>query len=71
VFTVAVASEGRSAFYEGGRGTFASTWFLAALVISKFVLWMATDTFVFFPVFLGMGVVFGLIFDVARRRRAE
>jgi hypothetical protein len=50
-------------------GAFAAGMILGALV--GFALWMATDTFVFFPAFLGMGVVFGLIFDAARRRRDD
>jgi uncharacterized membrane protein len=31
-----------------------------------FALWIGTDTFVFFPVFLGVGVVFGMIFSAQR-----
>lgn len=50
-------------------GAFTAGMILGALV--GFALWMATDTFVFFPAFLGMGLVFGLIFDAARRRRGE
>lgn len=49
--------------------SFAAGMILGALV--GFALWMATDTFVFFPVFLGVGVVFGLVFDAARKRREE
>ena len=48
-------------------GAFAAGMILGAMV--GFGLWMATDTFVLFPAFLGMGVVFGLMFDAARRRR--
>ena len=48
---------------------FAAGMILGALV--GFALWMATDTFVFFPAFLGVGLVFGLIFDAARSRRDE
>lgn len=33
-----------------------------------FALWMVTETFVFFPAFLGMGVVIGLIVQSARNR---
>jgi hypothetical protein len=54
---------------ELSAGAFAAGMILGALV--GFALWMATDTFVFFPAFLGMGVVFGLIFDAARRRKGE
>lgn len=52
---------------ELSAGAFAVGMILGALV--GFALWMATDTFVFFPAFLGMGVVFGLIFDAARRSK--
>lgn len=54
---------------ELSAGAFAAGMILGSLV--GFALWMATDTFVFLPAFLGMGVVFGLIFDAARRRREE
>lgn len=52
---------------ELSAGAFAAGMILGALV--GLALWMATDTFVFFPAFLGMGVVFGLIFDAAGKRR--
>lgn len=48
---------------------FAAGMILGALV--GFAIWMATDTFVFFPAFLGVGVVFGLIFDTARKRKEQ
>lgn len=52
-----------------GAGPFVAGMLLAGAV--GFALWMATETFVFFPAFLGTGVVFGMIFDAARRRRLE
>jgi hypothetical protein len=36
-----------------------------------FALWIGTDTFVFFPVFLGVGVVFGMIFSAQRGGRGK
>lgn len=46
---------------------FASGMLLAGL--TGFLIWMATDTFVFFPAFLGMGVVLGMVFSQAAARR--
>ena len=34
-----------------------------------FLMWLATETFVFFPAFLGMGVVLGMVFSQAAARR--
>lgn len=48
-------------------GYFAAGMILGALV--GFGLWMATDLFVFFPAFLGVGVVLGIVFDDARPRK--
>ncbi len=33
--------------------------------LSGFAIWMFTGTFVFFPAFLGMGVVIGLVIQAA------
>ncbi|MGI9586447.1 MAG: hypothetical protein ACR2N7_12745 [Acidimicrobiia bacterium] len=30
--------------------------------VAGFIIWMATDTFVFFPVFIGIGFVLGMAF---------
>ena len=35
--------------------------------VTGFALWMATDTFVLFPAFMGMGVVLGILFSRPRR----
>jgi hypothetical protein len=35
------------------------------------VLWLATDTFVFFPVFIGAGLSIGLALDNTRSNREE
>lgn len=46
--------------------------FAAGMLIAGgtgFLLWLATDTFVFFPAFLGMGVVLGLVFSQVAARR--
>ena len=37
--------------------------------ITGFAIWMTTDLFVIFPVFIGIGVVLGLVFTEARDRR--
>ena len=37
--------------------------------ITGFAIWMTTDLFVFFPVFIGIGFVLGLVFAEARDRR--
>jgi hypothetical protein len=50
---------------QAGRGLVAGFVFGVALGI---VLWMATDTFVFFPVFFGAGLSIGLALDNARSR---
>lgn len=46
---------------------FASGMLLGAVI--GFALWMATETFVFFPAFLGVGVVFGVLFSTRRKPR--
>ena len=38
-------------------------------VIAGFAIWMTTDLFVFFPVFIGIGVVLGMVFKEANDRR--
>jgi hypothetical protein len=35
--------------------------------IVGFAIWIATDTFVLFPAFLGIGVVLGLVFSQAQQ----
>lgn len=49
---------------ELSPGAFALGMLMGAVI--GFALWMGTDTFVFFPVFLGVGVVFGMMFNAAR-----
>jgi hypothetical protein len=34
-------------------------------------LWIGTDTFIFLPVFLGVGVVFGMIFSAQIGNRGD
>lgn len=46
-------------------GAFAAGMLMGAVL--GFALWMGTDTFVFFPAFLGVGVVFGMIFGAEQR----
>ncbi len=36
---------------------------------SGFAIWLATDLFVFLPVFLGIGFVLGLVFQEANSHR--
>ena len=38
-------------------------------VIAGFAIWMTTDLFVFVPVFIGIGVVLGMVFKEANDRR--
>ena len=37
--------------------------------VTGFAIWIATDLFVFFPVFIGIGVVLGMVFKEANDRR--
>ena len=39
--------------------------------IAGFAIWMTTDLFVFFPVFIGIGVVLGMVFKEGNDRRDE
>lgn len=34
-------------------------------------IWLTTDTFVFFPVFIGIGFVLGLVFAEANQKRTK
>lgn len=45
-------------------GAFAAGMLLGAVI--GFAIWMGTGDFVFFPVFLGVGVVFGMLFSAQR-----
>lgn len=37
--------------------------------LTGFALWLATDTFVFLPAFIGVGVALGLVFSSVTRNR--
>jgi len=37
--------------------------------VTGFAIWIATDLFVFFPVFIGIGFVLGMVFKEANDRR--
>jgi hypothetical protein len=37
--------------------------------VTGFAIWMTTDLFVFFPVFIGIGFVLGMVFKEANDRR--
>lgn len=39
--------------------------------LTGFAIWIATDTFVMFPAFLGVGVVLGLVLSRARQDRGR
>lgn len=44
----------------------------AGMVIGAIIgaaFWLTTDTFVFFPVFIGVGLVLGLVFKDAMEKR--
>lgn len=51
-----------------GRGLALGLLFGAALGL---VMWLVTDSFVFFPVFLGAGLAIGLALDDARAKHEE
>lgn len=52
---------------ELSPGAFALGMVMGAII--GFALWMGTDNFALFPAFLGVGVVFGMIFSAQRGRR--
>ena len=39
--------------------------------ITGAAIWLTTDTFVFFPVFIGIGFVLGLVFKEANEKRSK
>ncbi|MFN2223271.1 MAG: hypothetical protein PVH65_04945 [Chloroflexota bacterium] len=51
---------------QAGRGLVLGLLFGAALGV---VLWLVTDTFVFFPVFVGAGLSIGLALDNAQSEK--
>lgn len=50
-------------------GAFALGMVMGAVI--GFALWMGTDNFALFPAFLGVGVVFGMLFSAARNQRSD
>jgi uncharacterized membrane protein YoaK (UPF0700 family) len=54
---------------ELSPGAFALGMVLGAVI--GFALWIGTDTFALFPAFLGVGVVFGMIFSAQRGGRGK
>lgn len=54
---------------ELSPGAFAIGMILGAVI--GFALWIGTDNFALFPAFLGVGVVFGLIFSAQRGGKGD
>lgn len=55
---------------KGARGPGALPMAVGMIIgaLSGFALWIVTDTFVFLPAFLGVGLALGLAFDAVRER---